>query len=220
MAYKKNRRYTKSKQNKRFNKYAYNKTDAKSQSKQIVSLNKKINKIYKNIKPEIQRFNRSASVVLNGSDIQLINYETMLGKTASTFFKGTYAKHIYFNFKIFFNPGGVDITKGRSFRIIILQTKQQITPDISILDGTSEFGIFSPFKDDITRTYKIMLSRTYTISSDRDMFYRSYNFKKLLPYKKTSDGQTYGFIYVMLIAPPGQDNTTLYYTSKIGIVDN
>lgn len=219
MVYKK--RYNRRKNTtKNFNKYAYNKTDAKSQSKQIVSLNKKINKIYKNIKPEIQRFNHSDSFVLGSDAPTVLSYATMLGQNPTSYFKGNYAKHIYFNFKMFFNPGGVDLTKGRSFRIVILQTRQQTTPDASIFDATSDFKIFSPFKDNITLKYKILLSKVYTISSDRDMFYRSFNFKKLLPYKKTSDGQMYGFFYVMFIAPPGQDNTTFYYTSKIGLVDN
>lgn len=220
MAYKK-RYNNKRRKNRKFNKYVYAKTDSRNQAKQIVSLNKKINKIYKNVKPEIKRFNKSGDLVLNGDTEQLINYEDMLGQTASTYFKGTYAKHIYFNFKIYINPGAVDFTKARSFRIVILQTRRQLTPSSSsIFDATSGFKIFSPFKDEITRSYKILLSKIYTLSSDKEMFYRSFNFKKLLPYKKTSEGQTYGFIYVMLIAPPGQENTTIYYTSKIGLVDN
>lgn len=219
MAYKKYRRYNRRKNTKNFNKYAYAKTDSKNQSKQIVSLNKKINKIYKNIKPEIQRFDHSDTVVLGGDVIKVIEYETMLGQTASTYFKGNYAKHIYFNFKMFINPGAADFTKARSYRIVILQTKQQATPGDSIF-ASSNFNIFSPFKDNITLKYKILLSKVYTISSDKEMFYRSFNFKKLLSYKKNSDGQTYGFIYVMLVAPPGQENTTIYYTSKIGLVDN
>lgn len=218
MAYRKYRRYTKSKQNKRFNKYAYNKTDAKSQSKQIVSLNKKINRIYKNTKPEIQKFNHSESFSLSPDTPKVLAYETFLGKTASTYFKGTYAKNVYFNFKLFFNPGASDLTKGRSFRIIILQSRQETIPDINILQNP-EFKIFSPFKDEITRKYKILLSKVYVVSSDKDMFYRSYNFKNLLPYKKTSDGQTFGFIYVMFILSPGQDATTIYYTSKLGVID-
>nr|WAK45956.1 MAG: capsid protein [Chicken virus mg5_2876] len=219
MAYKKRRYNTKKNKTKRFNKYAYAKTDSKNQAKQIVQLNKKINKIYKNVKPEIKRFDHSDTVVLGGDVIKVIEYETMLGQTASTYFKGNYAKHIYFNFKMFINPGAADFTKARSYRIVILQTKQQATPDDSIF-ASSNFNIFSPFKDNITLKYKILLSKVYTISSDKEMFYRSFNFKKLLSYKKNSDGQTYGFIYVMLVAPPGQENTTIYYTSKIGLVDN
>ena len=219
MVYKKRYNNKRRKNTRKFNKYVYAKTDSRNQAKQIVSLNKKINKIYKNVKPEIQRFNHGDSFVLTSANPTVLDYETMLGQTASTYFKGNYAKHIYFNFKMFFNPGGTDLTKGRSFRIVILQTKQQATPDASIFQK-SDFKIFSPFKDNITLKYKILLSKVYFISSDKDMFYRSFNFKKLLPYKKTSDGQTYGFIYIMFMAPPDQENTTFYYTSKIGLVDN
>ena len=227
MAYKKYRRYTRSKQNKRFNKYAYNKTDAKSQSKQIVSLNKKIDRVYKNLKPEIIRINKQGTSTISQAKPVVINFETLLGDSITNIYKGNYAKNIYFNFRMYYNPNSRDLTQGHTFRVMVIQNRIPLdaAPDAESLfiDSSASWGVFAPFKDNIRNSYKILLSRVMNLSSDRDCLYRAFNFKKLLSYKKTTgDIAAYprGCIFVLVLAPSGQSEISFIWTSKLGIVDN
>lgn len=228
MAYKK-RRYNRRYKNKtkKFNKYAYAKTDSKNQSKQIVRLNKKIDNVYKTLKPEIIRKNLSGSVNVSSETPQKITMYDLLGNQyPSQIFKGDYAKFIYFNFKLFFNPASVDLTQGKSFRIVILQNKygQADAPTSTEIfnNPTNAYGVFSPFKDDIHIKYKILLSRVVNISSDKDFLYRSYNFKKLISFKKMS-GENLNFnrgsIFIIIYCPNAQTELAINWTSKFGYVD-
>ena len=227
MAYRKkryNRRYKNKTKN--FNKYAYAKTDSKNQSKQIVRLNKKINNVYRTLKPEIIRKNNNGQVSAGAESINSIPFETLINSDLAAVFKGDYAKFIYFNFRMYFNPSSVDLTQGKSFRIVILQNKYPIAaaPIASDIFNNpfNTYGVFSPFKDDIHLKYKILLSKVVNISSDRDFLYRSFNFKKLINYKKTSGDETKyqrGCIFVSVYAPLEQTALVFNWTSKFGYVD-
>lgn len=227
MAYRKYRRYTKSKQNKRFNKYANNKTDAKSQSKQIISLNRKINKVYNNTRPELKRLNVSATRAVEGIEPSVIAFETFIGDVPLKIFQGNYAKYVYFNYRIAFNLNGVDMTRGNTFRLIILQNKVPLTGPPSVEDilnvSVDDYKVISPFKDNITNKYKILLSKIYAMSADKDIVYKSYNFKKLINYKKASGDETKyprGCIFSFVCVPKNQTSITYYYSTKLGYVDN
>lgn len=227
MAYKKYRRYTKSKQNKRFNKYAYNKTDAKSQSKQIVRLNKKINNVYKSVKPELKMLEYGGEKTVSGESSSFIGFSTFIGGSPNTIFQGDYARFIYFNFRICFNLAGTDLTKGHMFRLIIIQTKYPsntaITPG-ELLSTAGSFGIVSPFRNNITARYKILLSKVINVTSDKDIVYRSYNFKKLIGFKKLSlDSagldQPRSSIMSFVIAPSTQGEIKYSVQTRLGYID-
>lgn len=227
MAYKKRyyKRYRKN--TKKFNKYAYAKTDSRNQAKQIVSLNKKISRVYNTLRPEIIRLNYSGQVQASSSAVSTIPFENLINTSSPLeLFKGNFARFIYFNFRVFFNPTSTDLTKGHSFRIVILQNKYPIAeaPVAAEIfnNPNNTFGVFSPFKDDIHLKFKILLSKVVNISTDKDFLYRSYNFKKLLNYKKTSgDTNKYqrGCIFVSVYAPYEQATLSFNWTSKFGYVD-
>ena len=193
MAYKK-RRYNRRYKNKtkKFNRYAYAKTDSKNQSKQIVRLNKKINNVYKSLRGEIRKNVASGQLTIKNSSPVVLDLKTLLGSSSidlNTAFKGMYTKFIYENFKFFFNSGNVDLTKGKTLRVVIVQNRNYLEaiPSIEdILDNTDSTNyIIAPFRTGINNNYKILLSKIYNISSDRDYLYKSYNFKKLMGYNKT-----------------------------------
>lgn len=228
MAYRKkryNRRYKNKTKN--FNKYAYAKTDSKNQSKQIVRLNKKINNVYKTLKPEIIRINNYGQIEAKSDAESVIPFEIFLANVEPLDkFQGNYAKFIYFNFRVYFNPTSTDLTQGKSFRIVLLQNKYPLATaptasDIFKNPGNT-YGVFSPFKDDIHLKFKILLSKVVNISSDKDFLYRSYNFKRLLAYKKTTGDTTKyqrGCIFVYIYAPSQQTALMVNWTSKFGYVD-
>ena len=228
MAYRK-RRYNRRYKNKtkKFNKYAYAKTDSKNQSKQIVRLNKKINNVYKTLKPEIIRINASAGLDVSESSPVIIPFTTFISSSSVIDkFKGNFAKFIYFNYRLYVNPGAADLTSGKSIRVVILQNKYPLAAAPTAAElfniSSTSYGVFSPFKDDIHLKYKILLSKVSIISSDRDMLYRSYIFKKLINYKKTTgDTSTYprGCIFVCVFAPYNQASLNFAWTSKFGYVD-
>lgn len=193
MAYKK-RRYNRRYKNKtkKFNRYAYAKTDSKNQSKQIVRLNKKIDNVYKSLRGEIRKNVVSGQLAIKNSSPAILDLKTLLGSSEmdlNTVFKGMYTKFIYENFKFFFNSGDVDLTQGKTLRVIIIQNRKYLeaVPSIDEIlayaDTTSY--ILAPFRNGINNNYKILLNKTYNISSDRDYLYKSYNFKKLIGYNKT-----------------------------------
>lgn len=228
MAYKKRRYNTKKNKTKRFNKYVYAKTDSRNQAKQIVRLNKKITRVYNTLRPEIIRINNNGQVNTGVTMVSSISFDTLINKTSILeTFKGNYAKFIYFNFRLFCNPVSVDITKGKSFRIVILQNRYPIAEAPSPTDileiSANTFGVFSPFKDDIHLKYKILISKVFSLSSDKDYLYRSFNFKKLISYKKTSgDESKYqrGCIFVIIYSPQGEEAGIMFnWTSKFGYVD-
>ena len=229
MAYKKRRYNTKKNKTKRFNKYAYAKTDSRNQAKQIVRLNKKINNVYKTLKPEIIRINANAGLDVSETSPVIIPFSQFINLGSgniSDFFKGNFAKFIYFNYRIYVNPGAADLTSGKSIRVVILQNKYPLAAAPNAADlfniSSTSYGVFSPFKDDIHLKYKILLSKVSIVSSDRDMLYRSYNFKKLINYKKTT-GDTSAFprgcIFVCVFAPYNQASLNFAWTSKFGYVD-
>ena len=73
MVYKK-RRYNRRYKNKtkRFNKYAYAKTDSRNQAKQIVRLNKRISNVYKALKPEIIKRHGTGEFELSNTSSSII----------------------------------------------------------------------------------------------------------------------------------------------------
>lgn len=228
MAYRKkryNRRYKN--KTKKFNRYAYAKTDSKNQSKQIVRLNKKINNVYKTLKPEISRINNYGQVNVETGKDNVIPFEIFLANAEPLDkFQGNYAKFIYFNFRVYFNPTSTDLTQGKSFRIVLLQNKYPLAaaPTASGIfkNPGNTYGVFSPFKDDIHLKFKILLSKVVGISSDKDFLYRSYNFKRLLAYKKTTGDTTKyprGCIFAYVYAPDQQAALLVNWTSKFGYVD-
>ena len=227
MAYKK-RRYNRYKNKmKKFNRYAYAKTDSRNQAKQIVRLNKKINNVYKTVKPEIIRVNNSGQVSVKSSSANVIPFEIFLANSEPlTLFKGNYAKFIYFNFRVYFNPTSLDLTQGKSFRIVILQNKYPVAAAPTATDifnnPNNTYGVFSPFKDDIHLKYKILLSKVVIVSSDKDFLYRSYNFKRIINYKKTTGDEIKyprGCIFALVYAPYQQTELLVNWTSKFGYVD-
>ncbi len=229
MVYKKRRYTTKKNKTKRFNKYAYAKTDSKNQAKQIVQLNKKISNVYKALKPEIIKSYSSGVFNISNASAYVLPLDTMVGLTAEgklyDLFKGNYTKFIYFNFKFFFNSGNIDLTQGKTLRVIIFQNRNGI--DTVPVEGDifqDSAAILSSFKEGINNNYKILLNKLYTISSDKDYLYRMYNFKKLIGYNKlaknTSAVSKYGrgSIFIMFLTTQATE-FAIRWNASLGRVD-
>lgn len=219
-----NRRYKN--KTKKFNKYAYAKTDSKNQSKQIVRLNKKIDNVYKALKPELLKVSSSGEFEISSAAPSVLNLKNFIGGDIVGYFKGNYAKYIYFNFKFFFNSANVDLTQGKTLRLVVFQNRigKGEVPTAEDIFEIHTNSIISSFKDGINNNYKILLDKTYIISSDKDYLYRSYNFKKLIGYnlftKTTSTNPTYprGTIYIMFITTQ-ETAFKIKWTSRLGYID-
>lgn len=201
MAYKKRRYTTRKNKTKKFNRYAYAKTDSKNQSKQIVRLNKKIDNVYKSLRGEIRKNTSGGQFNISSSSPVILPLTTLMGSSElnlNDIFKGVYTKFIFENFKFFLNSGEVDLTQGKTLRVIIVQNRNGLSAAPSIGDILNPSGsgsnIVAPFKNGINNDYKILLNKIYNISSDRDYLFKSYNFKKIIGYNKiTSSGAPASF---------------------------
>ena len=231
MVYRK-RRYNRRYKNKtrKFNKYAYAKTDSRNQAKQIVRLNKKISNVYKSLRGEIKKNNTGGQLTISNSAPVIVSLKELLGSSSvdlNNVFKGVYTKFIYENFKFFFNSGDIDITQGKTLRVIIIQNRVGLAaaPEINAIlnPSASTQYIIAPFKNGINNNYKILLNKTYTISSDRDYLYKSYNFKKIIGYNKLSNSaplSTYGrgSIFIIFITTQTKE-FEIKWNNTLGYID-
>ena len=231
MAYRK-RRYNRRYKNKtkKFNRYAYAKTDSKNQSKQIVRLNKKISNVYKSLRGEIRKSITNGQLTISNSAPVIVPLTTLMGSSSynlNDLFKGKYTKFIYENFKFFFNSGDIDITQGKTLRVIVVQNRvgMAAAPEINAILNPSDATTYmiAPFKNGINNNYKILLNKVYTISSDRDYLYRSYNFKKLIGYNKnagTSETLAFGrgSIFIIFITTQAKE-FEIKWNNTLGYID-
>ena len=232
MVYRK-RRYNRRYKNKtkKFNRYAYAKTDSKNQSKQIVRLNKKISNVYKSLRGEIRKNTSGGELAISNSAPLIVPLTTLMGGSSlnlNDIFKGVYTKFIFENFKFFLNSGEVDLTQGKTLRVIIVQNRNGLGGPPSISDILSPSGsgsyIVAPFKNGINNNYKILLNKTYIISSDRDYLYKSYNFKKLIGYNKLSNSSPVptigrGTIFIIFITTQATE-IKIKWNNTLGYIDS
>ena len=229
MAYKKRRYNTKKNKTKKFNKYAYAKTDSKNQAKQIVQLNKKISNVYKALKPEIVKTHASAEFEINSVAPTILTLKTLLGdvKDPISLFNGNYAKYIYFNYKFFFNSSEIDLTQGKTLRVVVFQNRIGIDelPTDGDIFAYSTQSIISSFKEGVNNNYKILFSKIYTITSDKDYLYKSYNFKKLIGFNtlakttaSTVSNYPRGTIFIMFLTTQTA-NFKIKWNASLGYVD-
>ena len=226
MAYKKRRYTTKKNKTKRFNKYAYAKTDSKNQAKQIVRLNKKIDNVYKNLRSELNKVHKVGEIKISSSSPVVKPVDSLLVQTFNNLFRGNYSKIIYYNFKFFFNSANIDLTQGKTIRIFIFQNRTGIDtiPLLTDIFQDTTQPIVSSFKEGINTNYKILLDKIYTISSDKDYLYKSYNFKKLIGYNKLhkiyTEELTYGrgSIFVGFLTTQTTE-FTISYNNTLGFVE-
>lgn len=234
MVYRK-RRYNRRYKNKtkKFNKYAYAKTDSKNQAKQIVRLNKKISNVYKSLRGEIKKNIANGQLTISNSAPVIVPLTTLIGSSSynlNDLFKGVYTKFIYENFKFFFNSGNIDLTQGKTLRVIIVQNRNGLE-DVPLINtilnpsGTDTTAyMIAPFKNGINNNYKILLNKTYTISSDRDYLYKSYNFKKLIGYNKISNASvpskfSKGSIFIIFITTQTTE-FEIKWNNTLGYIDS
>ena len=230
MVYKKRRYYRRRKNTKKFNRYVYAKTDSRNQAKQIVRLNKKISNVYKSLRGEIKKNITNGQLTISNSAPVILPLTTLMGSSSMNLndvFKGVYTKFIYENFKFFFNSGNVDLTQGKTLRVIIVQNRIGLSavPEIDTILNPSDSITYmiAPFKNGINNNYKILLNKTYTISSDRDYLFKSYNFKKLIGYNKissTSVPSTFskGSIFIIFITTQTTE-FEIKWNNTLGYID-
>ena len=231
MVYRK-RRYNRRYKNKtkKFNKYVYAKTDSRNQAKKIVRLNKKISNVYKTLRGEIRKNISGGELTIQNSSPAVLSLKNLMGSSSidlNEVFKGKYTKFIYENFKFFFNSGDIDITQGKTLRVIIFQNRNGLEEIPNIEDILNPSGsanyIIAPFKPGINNNYKILLSKVYTISTDRDYLYKSYNFKKIIGYNKNGSPivpSTYckGSIFIMFFTTQTKE-FKIKWNNTLGYID-
>ena len=230
MAYRKRRYYRRKKNTKKFNRYVYAKTDSRNQAKQIVRLNKKISNVYKSLRGEIRKSITNGQLTISNSAPVIVPLTTLMGSSSmdlNSVFKGVYTKFIYENFKFFFNSGNVDLTQGKTLRVIIVQNRIGLSdvPNIDTILNPSNATTYmiAPFKNGINNNYKILLNKTYTISSDRDYLYKSYNFKKIIGYNKISSSApsskfSKGSIFIIFITTQAAE-FEIKWNNTLGYID-
>ena len=204
MVYKKRYYNRRRKNTRKFNRYAYAKTDAKSQSKQIVRLNKKISRVYNNLRPDLKYTRDSINTQFTSSGT-----ETFFSYKIAPTVEEIKQKYIFLNLKIGFNLSSSALTQGHIFRIAIIQRKQAITAEAPTIEelyetSTTTDRIISPYKRGITTNYKILYDRLVLIPENRDMTFRKINLKNLM--SRIKYGENYkGDIYYYIISPKKVD---------------
>lgn len=212
MVYKKRYYNRRRKNTRKFNRYAYAKTDAKSQSKQIVRLNKKISRVYNNLKPDLKYTRDTIHTNFSSSSGQATFYSYKIAPTVEEIKQ----KYIFLNLKIGFNITESSKSQGFMFRLAVIQRKQAITAETPTIEELFEnsdvtYRLISPYKRGINTNYKILYDRVISVPENRDTIIRKVNLKNLM--SRVKYGENYkGDIYYYLISPKAVDFsiTTIY----------
>ena len=203
MVYKK-RYNNKRRKNRRFNRYVYAKTDSRNQAKQIVRLNKKISRVYNNIKPDLKYTRDIINTQFTASGADMFHVYKIAPAVEEI-----KQKYIFLNLKIGFNLSSSAKDQGYIFRVAIIQRKQAITAEAPTLTELFETTgtvdkIISPYKRGITTNYKILYDRLISFPENRDMTFRNINLKNLM--SRVKYGENYkGDIYYYIISPKKVD---------------
>lgn len=187
---------------KRYNRYKtlsarniYSNKSAKSQSKQIYALKKRINKVYRACKPEYKiydglntTYNFSSSDITNTykiiyweSNLEGVSDTTHIGNKVRSIAFDTYFTGEYYNNS---NTGyhGTE-SSGSPFRIIILQRKAPSNDSISISDVLSTSGgsganytmqAICPLQKGITEQFNVLLDKKIIFTTSKNQAIRHY----------------------------------------------
>ena len=170
--------------NRKFSKYINKKKSATAQQNQIRTLNKKINRVYKAVKPEIQTVQYKDSTALSNNPTTGQEFQIPSGQlNLPAEIKGQTFKYCYLNMRFFFNSLNRDIQRACTARLIIVQNKIPLddVPEITDLmdDITLTQQAGQPFRyassdDFMDCTYQILMDK-----ADHNM----YEYKKILKEK-------------------------------------
>lgn len=209
-----------------------------SQAGQIASLNKRINGVYRKLKPDTNVFTTDSftkvfdnSVYSNtyySSDITCLQFKNQQGQTFDFTLGDTrklYNVRFFGNFEYTDNyvvQPQIDHQRTCMARIIIAQRIQgtankAVINDIVNLDNTGagyELNCLKPLKDNVTDYVRILYDRAYTFSDQRPIRTFNINLRKLLPWRfSTGDNYHYGsFVFIVVTAGLHWDAT---YTQEL-----
>lgn len=214
MAYGKFNKRRSASRNRRFlsNRNVYRKTSAKSQARQIATLRNRINKVYKQCKPEIKTIVTSAET-LNYTSESISSYYRFYPMTSPT--PGTDDKERIGNFirvingvlylsAEYFNTSTTGYhnteSSGCQVRIVIGQFKRPVgATAIPSIDEIFEFAsnhganytqmAISPFREGISNSHVILKDIRFTMTSDRNQKMLRIGFKPRLPYLFDESGK-------------------------------
>lgn len=207
-SYRKSRRYSRKLSNRRI----YGRTSAKSQARQIATLRNRINKVYKQCKPEIKTIVTSAETI-NYTSSSISSYYRFYPMTSPTL--GTADKERIGNFvrvrngvlyisAEYFNTSTTGYhnteSSGCQVRIVIGQYKYPVGPSaIPSVDELFEFPsnsganytqmAISPFKEGVSNRHLILKDLRFTMTSDRNQKMLRIGFKPRLPYVFDDSGK-------------------------------
>lgn len=209
-----------------------------SQAGQIASLNKRINGVYRKLKPDTtiwytdsftKVFDNSVSAnTYFSSDLTADRFKNLLGGSFEYTAGDTrklYNARFFGNFEYMDNyvvQPQVDHQRTCMARIIIAQRIQgsankAVITDIAKIESSGagyELNCLKPLKDNVTDYVRILYDRSYTFSDQRPIRSFNINLRKLLPWRFSSgDAYHYGsFVFMVITAGLHWDAT---YTQEL-----
>ncbi len=203
------------------NRNIYSKTSAKQQARQIAVLRNRVNRVYKNTRPEIKVLNGSVLSKTLDSQTLLNTYWTIAGPNleqgpgdGQRIGDKINVKNVQFTFTAeYYNSSQTGYHGGESagttMRIIIGQFKSprayNIVPTIdNVLSSSSNTGAtythqaLIPLKNGITEDYNILKDMKFTMTSSRNQRLIKLNIKPR-SIRWDSDGE-YNNIWVMVVS--------------------
>lgn len=217
MAYGRRKSYRRG--NKRYSRWRYGRLirnrSSTAQAGQIAALNKRVNGVYRKLKPDTQIwYSDYKNYIFNNSALSSVYSFTEIGPKnfhdaanhSMVFTNGD--SHKIYNARIFgtieysdnyvSNPA-IDHQRTCSFRVIVAQRLQSGTSSIdpsSILQVAQagpgyELQAVAPLRDNCTATVRILTDRHYTFSDQYPVRNFSISLNKLRPFRCTSDNGEY-----------------------------
>lgn len=212
----------------------YRRTSAKSQARQIVTLNRKVNRIYRNLRPDTQIwFTNSMVRIFNNSSASAVRYfsqwtaQSFRNADDTSFELSPGDTRKLYNLRIVGNveysdnyPDVVAIDHQRtcSIRFIVGQyirsasvalSEDSILQVVTSGDGY-ELNTVRPLRDNVTSYCKLLYDKSYTFSDQTPIRQFKWSFNKLLPWRRDAIDGTYhygSFFFFVVTAGLHWDST-------------
>ena len=218
-----NRRY---RSRRSFNKWAYNKTSAKNQAKQLVRLNKKVNRINRICRPVIYRYETDGYIDTTFTDADGFRSGQTTIDLHANINQDEIAKCCYFNIAFgvsFASSTTPALVYNRDYRVIIVQNKQgSENPSFNNLLENRGFSIMLwPHRANNYKAYKYLADTRLRVGDKLNTYTKTLNFKKLNQVYFNAD-DSIGDISIIVLSDKQtydteENQVRVYYRIKYGL---